>query len=112
MPYQIDFPGYTKQQLTDIFMLMVRKHFAYEPELEQTASNFFNSLDQAYMDSSDFANARFVRNLYERTWSKAAIRSQIDGLDSIRISSEDFRAAASEKEFSERLMTKHTLGFI
>ena len=57
-------------------------------------------------------NARFVRNLYERTWSKAAIRSQMDGLDTIRIASEDFRAAAAENEFSEKLMTKHTLGFI
>ncbi|MBR7021447.1 MAG: AAA family ATPase [Lachnospiraceae bacterium] len=112
MPYQIDFPSYTKKQLTEIFMLMVRKHFAYNPELEQTAANFFDSLDQAYIDSQDFANARFVRNLYERTWSKAAIRSQMDGLDSIRITSDDFRAAASEGEFSEKLMTKHTLGFI
>ena len=112
MPYQIDFPSYTKKQLTEIFMLMVRKHFAYNPELEQTAANFFDSLDQAYIDSQDFANARFVRNLYERTWSKAAIRSQMDGLDSVRITSDDFRAAASEGEFSEKLMTKHTLGFI
>ena len=112
MPYQIDFPSYTKKQLTEIFMLMVRKHFAYNPELEQTVANFFDSLDQAYIDSQDFANARFVRNLYERTWSKAAIRSQMDGLDSIRITSDDFRAAASEGEFSEKLMTKHTLGFI
>ena len=112
MPYQIDFPSYTKKQLTEIFMLMVRKHFAYNPELEQTAANFFDSLDQAYIDSQDFANARFVRNLYERTWSKAAIRSQMDGLDSIRITSDDFRTAASEGEFSEKLMTKHTLGFI
>ncbi|MBR4812816.1 MAG: AAA family ATPase, partial [Lachnospiraceae bacterium] len=112
MPYQIDFPSYTKKQLTEIFMLMVRKHFAYNPELEQTVANFFDSLDQAYIDSQDFANARFVRNLYERTWSKAAIRSQMDGLDCVRITSDDFRAAASEGEFSEKLMTKHTLGFI
>ena len=112
MPYQIDFPSYTKKQLTEIFMLMVRKHFAYNPELEQTVANFFDSLDQAYIDSQDFANARFVRNLYERTWSKAAIRSQMDSLDCVRITSDDFRAAASEGEFSEKLMTKHTLGFI
>ena len=112
MPFQIDFPSYSKQQLTDIFMLMVKKHFKYENDLEQTASNFFQSLDQDYMDSQDFANARFVRNLYERTWSKAAVRSQIAGLETVRISSEDFRQAASEREFSERLMTKHTLGFI
>ena len=112
MPYQIDFPSYSKKQLTEIYMLMVRKHFEYEPELEQTAANFFDSLDQSYVDSQDFANARFVRNLYERTWSKAAIRSQMDGLETIRITSDDFRQAASENEFSEKLMTKHTLGFL
>lgn len=112
MPYQIDFPSYSKEQLTEIFMLMVRKHFAYAPDLEQTAANFFQSLDQHYIDSHDFANARFVRNLYERTWSKAAIRSQLDSLDSIKITSDDFRQAASEGEFSEKLNAKHTLGFL
>ncbi|MBR5713050.1 MAG: AAA family ATPase [Lachnospiraceae bacterium] len=112
MPYQIDFPGYTKEQLTQIFMLMVRKHFDYAPELEATAKEFFDSLDPDYMASTDFANARFVRNLYERTWSKAAIRSQLDGEGHIRILPEDFRTASSEAEFSERLQTHHTVGFL
>ena len=112
MPFQIDFPGYTKKQLTEIFMLMVRKHFAYEPALEKTASEFFDSLDQNYMDSPDFANARFVRNLYERTWSKAAIRSQMDGNTKITILPEDFTAATAEAEFHEKLQTRRTLGFL
>ncbi len=112
MPYQIDFPSYTKQQLTDIFLLMVRKHFAYEPQLEDAAREFFFSLDQNYMDSPDFSNARFVRNLYERTWSKAATRSQLSGDDNVLIKSEDFRAATAEAEFSEKLHTRHTLGFV
>ncbi|MBO4628085.1 MAG: AAA family ATPase [Lachnospiraceae bacterium] len=112
MPFQIDFPGYTKQQLTDIFLLMVRKHFAYDDALEKTVRDFFETLDQAYMDSPDFANARFVRNLYERTWSKAAIRSQMDGNAKIRILPEDFIAATAEAEFHEKLATRRTLGFL
>jgi len=112
MPYQIDFPGYTKKQLTEIFLLMVRKHFEYSPALEKTAAEFFDSLDQAYMDSPDFSNARFVRNLYERTWSKAAIRSQMSETEQITVLPEDFLAAASEAEFSEKLHTRHTLGFV
>ena len=78
----------------------------------KTAGDFFQSLDQAYMDSPDFANARFVRNLYERTWSKAAIRSQMDGNAKIRILPEDFIAATAEAEFHEKLATRRTLGFL
>ena len=112
MPYQIDFPGYTKKQLTDIFLLMVRRHFDYTEALETAVAEFFESLDQAYMDSPDFSNARFVRNLYERTWSKAAIRSQMSGSEKITITPEDFSAATAEAEFREKLMTRHTLGFV
>ena len=112
MPYQIDFPGYTKKQLTDIFLLMVRRHFDYTEALETAVAEFFESLDQAYMDSPDFSNARFVRNLYERTWSKAAIRSQMSGTEKITITPEDFSAATAEAEFREKLMTRHTLGFV
>lgn len=106
MPYVLHFPNYTRQQLFEIFMLMVKKHFSYEPELEAEAKKFFDGLPEEYLNSREFANARFVRNLYERTWSKGSLRASLAGLNSIQLTQQDFLAASSEKEFSEKLERK------
>lgn len=111
MPRILNFPNYTKEQLFQIFMLMVRKHFQFSPDLEEEAKRYFTELSQEYMDSKEFANARFVRNLYERTWSKAALRSALEGKTSIFLQKEDFVTASHEKEFSEKIEKKKVLGF-
>lgn len=92
-------------------MQMVKKHFDYEPELEKQAHEFFLSLSDGYIESREFANARFSRNLYERTWSKGALRCSLSGKTDIVLTREDFVAASSEKEFSERIESKKTVGF-
>ncbi|MCR5323307.1 MAG: AAA family ATPase [Lachnospiraceae bacterium] len=111
MPHIIHFPNYSREQLADIFMLMVRKHFEFTPELESEARQYFADLSDEYLGSKEFANARFVRNLYERTWSKAALRVSLEGNLEITLTKEDFIAACGEKEFSEKLETKKKLGF-
>ncbi|MBR4555237.1 MAG: AAA family ATPase [Ruminococcus sp.] len=111
MPYILNFPNYTKEQLFDIFMLMVKKHFSYENELKEQAHDYFLSLSDAYLGSKEFANARFVRNLYERTWSKAALRSSLSGKEKIELTKEDFLSASGEKEFTEKLNTVKKVGF-
>ena len=111
MPYVLHFPNYTRRQLFEIFMLMVKKHFSYTPELEAAAKGFFDDLSDEYLNSREFANARFVRNLYERTWSKGALRASLYGLNTIQLTREDFMAASEEKEFSERLERKARVGF-
>ena len=111
MPYLIEFPSYTKEQLAKIYMSMVKKNFCYEPELETAVGEYFDSLSKSYLESKEFANARFVRNMFERTWSKCAVRTQIGGVKDIILTPEDFRAATAEKEFSEKLMKKTTIGF-
>ena len=111
MPYVLDFPNYTKEQLFEIFMLMVKKHFSYTLEFEAAAKDFFFDLPDEYLNSREFANARFVRNLYERTWSKGSLRASLSGLNGIQLTREDFIAASSEKEFSERLERKKKVGF-
>jgi len=111
MPRVLHFPNYSREQLFEIFMLMVRKHFDYQPELETEAKEYFSGLSQAYLDSKEFANARFVRNLYERTWSKAALRSSLAGIRTIELTKEDFIAARGEKEFSEKIERRKVLGF-
>ena len=111
MPYIIDFKNYTREQLFEIFMLMVRKHFDYTKELEDEAKKFFLALTDKYLASKEFANARFVRNLYERTWSKAALRTSLSGNNNISLTREDFIAASNESEFAEKIEVKKIIGF-
>ena len=111
MPYILNFPNYTREQLYRIFMLMVRKHFEYDPELDTSAKKYFFDLSSGYLESREFANARFVRNLYERTWSKAALRASLSGRKDMILTKEDFIAATQEKEFSEKIEQKNTIGF-
>lgn len=120
MPYMLDFKTYTRTQLYEIFMLMVSKHFRYTQEFSDTVKAYFDILPDSIYNSKEFANARFVRNLYERTWSKAALRITFSsksinlgdtpiidkyslGDEGIILVAEDFRSASSEKEFSENL---------
>ncbi len=112
MPYAITFPSYTREQLYEIFMLMVRKHFRFNDDLADEAKNYFLALSESYVNSREFGNARFVRNLYERTWSKGALRTSLAGEETIVLTREDFLAASSEKEFSEKLQKeKAPIGF-
>ena len=111
MPFMIEFPNYTRTQLYEIFMLMVRKNFDYEPGLEEEVRKFFDSISQEYYDSHEFANARFVRNLYERTWSKGATRAALEGLPRLKLLKQDFIAASGEKEFGEKLQKETRIGF-
>lgn len=111
MPYVISFPNYSREQLHAIFMSMVSKHFDYTPELEAEAKAYFANLSDAFLQSREFSNARFVRNLYERTWSKGALRASMAGLAQIALTKEDFLAASSEKEFREKLKQTIKVGF-
>ena len=112
MPFMLEFKSYTKEQLLQIFLLMAGKHFRYEDSLVRAAEEFFGNLDPSYMNSPDFANARFVRNLYERTWSKAAVRMQLSGAKEIVLTGEDLTVAAADREFSERLAGRNAIGFL
>lgn len=111
MPFKIEFKSYTSDELYEIFMLMVRKHFTYTEDFDAEVKNYFATLSEDYMKSKEFANARFVRNLYERTWSKAALRTSFTDDKEIVLTKEDFLAASGEKEFNEKLMMKRKLGF-
>lgn len=111
MPFKIEFKSYTSDELYEIFMLMVRKHFTYTEDFDAEVKNYFATLSEDYMKSKEFANARFVRNLYERTWSKAALRTSFTDNKEIVLTKEDFLAASGEKEFNEKLMMKRKLGF-
>lgn len=113
MPYEIAFPNYTRAELSNIFMSMAQKEFECEDGLKVKADEYFNALPDEFIESKEFSNARFVRNLYERTWSKSASRSMYENdSDTLKIKVEDFVAATAESEFSDfNKNKKATLGF-
>ena len=113
MPYVIEFPNYTREQLYEIFMMMSRKSFSCAEGYAEEAKRFFDGLSSDYVESKEFANARFVRNLFERTWSKCALRASLSDSGTLELTAADFRAASSESEFSEKLMRKKSkIGFV
>lgn len=99
MPYIIEFPNFTKSQLYDIFVTMCKDKIDYDMDLLATAKQYFDGLDEDFINSKEFSNARFVRNLYERVCAKAAMRCQMDGSAKIVLTKEDFEQSVTDKEF-------------
>ena len=105
MPYTISFSNYSKEQLFGIFMSMLKQRFAYEPDVETAAKEYFDSLDADFLASKEFSNGRFVRNLFERTWAKASMRCEMTE-GKILIKKEDFLRSISDDEFKKSVQTK------
>lgn len=113
MPYQIDFPNYTREQLFEIFMRMAKKSFECGAAFEEAVKKYFDELSEDLMNAKDFSNARFVRNLFERTWGKAVLRCQMMQQPCTALMPEDFVLASSEREFQSNVKKKgRSLGFI
>ena len=114
IPYTLHFPNYTREQLSAIFMQMVHKsRFVPSDDLEEAVQAYFNQLDESVITAKNFSNARFVRNLFERSWSKTLTRVQLSGLDLYQITAEDFSAAADEDAsiLNKAPEKKRTIGF-
>lgn len=114
MPYVVEFPNYTREQLFQIFMLMVNRSFTFGEGFEAAVKEYFDTLPDEVVQAKEFSNARFVRNLFERTWGKAVLRAQMNKEDSSVLTKEDFLLASAEKEF-KRIMEKKPharLGFL
>lgn len=97
--YTIEFPNYTREQLYEIFVRMVDKSFKCDHDFLIAAKSYFNEISDDVISSKSFSNARFVRNLFERTWGKAAMRSKFNLSETIILQKEDFIQACSEREF-------------
>lgn len=67
--YTVEFEDYTEEELLQIFMGMMNKAgFEVTPE----AQNKVKSIITEYKDTKNFGNARFVRNVYEKSIVKHA----------------------------------------
>lgn len=111
MPYTIEFPNFTRGQLFEIYKSMAADKFKVADDLYPAAKAYFEGLSDEVLNSKNFSNARFVRNLFERTWAKAAMRCQLEGQKSVVLCASDFTNAVSEKDFAFQIEKKIKLGF-
>ena len=111
MPYTIEFPNFTRGQLYEIFASMVKGKFKYDERLLDSANVYFSGLPDEILQSKEFSNARFVRNLFERTWAKAAMRCQLNGSKNVVLTGDDFEQASADREFALKTSKKTRIGF-
>ena len=119
IPYELVFPNYSREDLFRIFLRMADgDRFTLTPEAHDEAKRYFDALPDAVITAGDFANARFVRNLFERSWSKSVMRAQLDGSDPMTITAADFVTAAGEdvtslgKKQSKKSRPGYKLGLV
>ena len=105
MPYTIEFKNFTREQLYEIFASMLKKNFSYDGDVLDAAKEYFLSLDDKMIGAKEFSNGRFVRNLFERTWAKAAMRRELSK-GKLHVIKEDFLRSISDDEFKRDLQGK------
>ena len=115
IPFAIPFPNYGRDDLVRIFAFMAKDSFECDPGLEPALRKFFDAIPDDVFADKEFSNARFVRNLYERTWAKAACRARLAGENDALLLASDLEGAAQENEF-KRLVERnerkfHPIGF-
>jgi Holliday junction resolvasome RuvABC ATP-dependent DNA helicase subunit len=93
--YTLTFEDYTVDQLIVIFKSMIKKAGF---EIEEEAIEKAKSIIEEYKNTENFGNARFVRNLYEKTVIKHATNTK----DKKRISS--LRKITAEDVVSDNLL--------
>ncbi len=97
IPYKISFPDYTREQLHLIFMKMAKnEHYEVSGAFSKHVKDYFLALPDSVFESRQFGNARYVRNLFERTWGKAAMRFDPRSDKKLKLTSADFDAAVEE----------------
>lgn len=114
IPYVINFPNYTKDEMEQIFFAMMEGKFTYDDTLKETVHDFFESIPDSMLEDETFSNARMVRNLFERAWGKAAYRRSLSGETTLEIRKEDLQSASEEGEFKklmEKKVTHKRIGF-
>ncbi|MBR0112403.1 MAG: AAA family ATPase [Clostridia bacterium] len=112
IPYRIVFPNYTKDELYQIFIKMVENNgYTIEDGFAQHVKDFFLSLPDELLESKQFGNGRFVRNIFERTWGKAILRCAPGASEVPPLSTADFDAATAEFNSSKPESSSKKIGF-
>ncbi len=111
MPYLIEFPNFTREELYQIFENMSTKKWQCDEGYLREAKLYFDGLPDSVLQSKEFSNARFVRNLYERAWAKAMLRCQLNRDSEKKLTRDDFVRATADTEFAINEKKKTRLGF-
>ena len=111
MPYTIEFPNFTREQLYEIFVSMLGQKTRYDENLLPAVKEYFESIPEEVIRAKEFSNARFVRNLYERTWAKASMRCELGQIANLTLTKADFERSSSDKEFTFTTEKKNKIGF-
>lgn len=111
MPYVIDFPNFTREELSRIFVSMLKKQLKYDEDLVTAVNEYFSNIPDETFNSKQFSNARFVRNLFERTWAKALMRCQLNKIKDVVATKNDFECAIADKEFIFENKKRNRIGF-
>lgn len=118
IPYEIKFRNYKKDELAEIFMGMATKKYEVEDGLSEAVYDYFGKLSDEMIQDKTFSNARFVRNLYERTVTKAGLRlnaeNKEDSLEKMKVvlTVWDFKQATESEEYTSMQEKKKSIGFI
>lgn len=118
IPYKISFRNYKQDELAKIYMEMAKKKYTCAEGLEEAVEGFFGSISEEALKEKSFANARYVRNLFERTVTKAGMRLQAMGMDhfeegvKLELTAADFIRATESEEFAKMQEKKRSIGFV
>lgn len=107
IPHVLEFPNYTRDELMEIFFKMVDGRFEYEDELKDTLQDYIQNIPDSSFQTKEFSNARFIRNLYERLWGKAAYRISLSGEEEILLKKEDMLSVIREEDFQTMVTEKN-----
>lgn len=110
MPYTIEFPNFTREELYLIFAKQAEK-LGHDDKILDAAHEYFAGLSDDFVNAKEFSNARFVRNLFERTCAKAVTRCQLEKADGLTLTRDDFERASKEKDFDLTVKKKARIGF-
>lgn len=113
IPYEIEFLNYTREELEDIFWAMLNGKFACGESLKEAVHQFFSTLPEEMLSIESFSNARFVRNIFEKVWGKAAYRRNIEGKEELFIEKVDFDNAIETLDLNKTVgeKPKRRIGF-
>lgn len=113
IPHILHFPNYSKEELLEIFDMMAEGCFEYEAELKETLEDYLESIPDEHYESKEFSNARFIRNLYECVWGKAAYRINFTDDNDIILKDVDMQAALEEDMYAgvQEKKEKRRIGF-
>lgn len=103
IPHRLHFASYSREELLAIFRMQVNAKFEAEEAFWTAAKAFFDELPDTLLESREFGNGRFVRNIVERVRIKAMLRLMGDE-DSftarILLLATDFENAVSDEDIA------------